>query len=188
MKKTDTRVQFTKHILSKTLISLLKEKPISKITVREICDRAGLNRGTFYLHYRDPEDLLKDVEEVYMAQQKEKLFSYWKEDRDIDVMEVMFRFIEENRDFFQVLLSPNADPQFVTRMLSETRDRVIDEWMKEFPGYQREDCEFIFGYVNAGSTQLIADWLNDKNALSSAEFTKRMERLGHYTLLAIREF
>ena len=51
--KTDARVRFTRKIIQETFLDLLKDKPISKITVKEICDKAKINRGTFYKHYQD---------------------------------------------------------------------------------------------------------------------------------------
>ncbi|MBQ8995189.1 MAG: TetR/AcrR family transcriptional regulator [Oscillospiraceae bacterium] len=188
MKNTDTRVQYTKHILFQTIIELLKEKPISKITVKEICDRAGLNRGTFYLHYDSPEALLKDVETAFIAEHQKKLFSFWQEDRNISMMEIMVSFMEDNRETLAVLMSPNADPEFVAEILSQTKGQIVKEWMGEFPGYSKEKCEFVFDYVVAGSTKLISTWLNSEERLSVKEFTNRMERLGHYSLVAIQEF
>ena len=188
MKNVDTRVQYTKHIFSKTLIELLKEKPISKITVKEICDLAGLNRGTFYLHYDSPESLLKDVEETFVEEHRKKLFSFWRENRNISMMEVMFTFIEESEDFFKVLLSPNGDLNFVINIMDQTKDQIVNEWLEEFPKYSREDCEFVFDYVTSGSTRSIINWLNSENKMPVKEFTQKMERLGHYSLVAIKEF
>ena len=51
--KTDRRVRRTKRLLLKSLTSLMKEKPIKDISVKELTDLADINRGTFYLHYRD---------------------------------------------------------------------------------------------------------------------------------------
>jgi AcrR family transcriptional regulator len=45
----------------------LREKPVSRITVKELCDIAEINRATFYTHYRDPFDLLEKLEEETLA-------------------------------------------------------------------------------------------------------------------------
>ena len=49
--KEDQRVMLTKRLLKDSLVSLLKEKTIFKITIRELCDTAGINRSTFYKYY-----------------------------------------------------------------------------------------------------------------------------------------
>ena len=51
--KTDARVRYTVHMIQNIFLELLKEKPVAKITVKEICERAEINRSTFYKHYQD---------------------------------------------------------------------------------------------------------------------------------------
>lgn len=55
---SDRRVQRTRERLGAALIGLLEDKPIDQVTIREVLDRAGVGRSTFYVHYRDKEDLL----------------------------------------------------------------------------------------------------------------------------------
>ena len=57
-KTQDARVRYTKMMIRNSLLELLSTKPIAKITVTEICERAGINRATFYAHYTDPTDQL----------------------------------------------------------------------------------------------------------------------------------
>ena len=63
MRKTDARIRYTQSVLKQVLLSFLKEKPINRITVKEVCERAGLNRATFYAHYSDCFALLESIEE-----------------------------------------------------------------------------------------------------------------------------
>lgn len=67
--KTDPRVIRTKRMLKEALLSLLEENPNpGRLTVQTIAERAELNRATFYLHYRDLEDLIEQmVDEVLQA-------------------------------------------------------------------------------------------------------------------------
>ena len=51
--KNNRRVLITKRILKESLLQLMKEKPISKISIKEICDLSEMSRSTFYLHYQD---------------------------------------------------------------------------------------------------------------------------------------
>ena len=51
MKEQDNRVRVTKILIRHAFLQLLKEKPLQSITVRELCQNAGINRGTFYTHY-----------------------------------------------------------------------------------------------------------------------------------------
>src|SRR5947209_9574584 len=62
--KTDKRVRETRDALGDALLALIEEKHFDAITVQEVLDRAKVGRSTFYVHYRDKDDLfLSDVEE-----------------------------------------------------------------------------------------------------------------------------
>ena len=188
MKKTDTRVQFTKQKLKEAIIGLLQEKSIDKITVRELCDTAGLNRGTFYLHYDTPAMLLKEIEEDFLTQNRKLFESFWQKGREQNIMEALFSYIKENRDIFCILMGPHGNPYFTTDLFDGMRDGILDQWQLEFPAYQKEDLDFIYEYVFLGSTRLILNWLEDSKGLTATQFTKRVERLGHHALMAVKEF
>src|SRR3984893_16376332 len=60
----DRRIQSTRNRLGNALIALIEEKPIDEVTVREVLHRAGVGRSTFYVHYRDKDDLfLSELEQ-----------------------------------------------------------------------------------------------------------------------------
>lgn len=60
-RKTDRRTLYTRQQIKDSIFQLLKKKTFSKITVTEVCRLAEINRGTFYLHYLDMEDVLDDI-------------------------------------------------------------------------------------------------------------------------------
>lgn len=74
--KLDRRKKYTRMVLKESLIQLLKEKQISSITVKEICDLADINRSTFYAHYSDQFDLLDKTEEELIEEMKGYLSQY----------------------------------------------------------------------------------------------------------------
>lgn len=78
-RKPDRRIERTRYLLGNALIALIQEKPIDEVTVREVLDRAGVGRSTFYVHYRDKDDLLlSELEQglemwtTTLSRQKEK--------------------------------------------------------------------------------------------------------------------
>ena len=188
MKNVDTRVQYTKYKLRTAVLNLLQKKSIDKITVKEVCDEAGINRGTFYLHYESPAALLKDIEKQFFEENKKLFDSFWQAGREQNIIEALFSCIKENSDVFRILMGPHGDPYFASELFNGMREGVLDQWQMEFPHYDRCDLDFIFDYVLLGSTRLILNWLNDSKGLSATQFARRMERLGHHALMAIKEF
>ena len=65
--KIDRRVKYTRMVIKESLINLLEEKDISQITIKEICENADVNRSTFYAHYTDQYDLLRKIEDEFLA-------------------------------------------------------------------------------------------------------------------------
>ena len=60
--KQDHRIRLTKLLLREAFLDLLVEKPVAKITVKELCEQANVNRATFYAHYRDLFDLHEEID------------------------------------------------------------------------------------------------------------------------------
>ena len=74
--KEDRRIRRTKRLLRQALAELMNEKDFKDITVKEITDRADLNRGTFYFHYTDTYDLREKIEDELVQEFQEVLSSY----------------------------------------------------------------------------------------------------------------
>jgi AcrR family transcriptional regulator len=65
MRKDDTRIRRTRMQLGTALLNLILEKPVRDVTVQDVLNRSGVGRSTFYLHYRDIDDLLVSQLEMF---------------------------------------------------------------------------------------------------------------------------
>ncbi len=68
MNSYDARVRYTLKVIEDSFLELLGKKPLTKITVTELCQTAQINRATFYKHYLDIPDLLEKTEEKGLSQ------------------------------------------------------------------------------------------------------------------------
>ncbi len=59
----DARTRYTKHMIEQAFIGLVKEKPFSRIRLKEVCERAGINHSTFYRYYKDIYDWKEQLEQ-----------------------------------------------------------------------------------------------------------------------------
>ena len=71
--KLDIRVRYTKKAIAGAFLERLEEKPVNRITVREVCDGAGINRSTFYKYYHDCFDLMEQLENEALLQMDQLL-------------------------------------------------------------------------------------------------------------------
>lgn len=70
--KDNRRVVMTKKIIKDTFIEMLEKKNIQKIYVRELCEKADINRSTFYKYYESQYDLLAEMENDLLMEIEEK--------------------------------------------------------------------------------------------------------------------
>ena len=74
--KTDRRIKRTRYLLVHALTSLMLKKSIKDITVKELCESVDINRGTFYLHYKDIYDMLEQTEQELLEQFEQVFKNY----------------------------------------------------------------------------------------------------------------
>ena len=184
--KSDIRTRFTKKMIQESLVELMVTKPILNIKVQEICNRAGVSRSTFYTYYNDQYDLLKQIEEQTFIGLENIAENYRKEFKkkgnikisSIDIEEVMqgfLKYIAENNDSIQVLLSENGDYMFQKHFfhynianLREYREAsgksVIDD--------ETLNCYSLF--MVGGFLALIQDWLKNGMKIPLQKMAKIM--------------
>lgn len=185
---TDNRVRYTKMVLSQALLKILKKKSIDQVTIKEICDEAQVNRGTFYLHYATPNDLLMEIEQQFIDEHLGYFGTYIQENRETGHLANLFSCILNNQELCLILMGKNGNPRFLTRLQEIMRPAVVDGWCREFPHYRWDDLDYVFDFVFTGSMRLILNWIEDAKGLSTMALARRLDRLGHYAHLAIQEF
>ena len=189
MKNTDNRVRYTKMVLRDALLRILKKKHIDRITIKELCDEAEINRGTFYLHYSTPNDLLIEIEQKFLAECMEYFSPYMKSmGSETDCLAGLFAGILRNAELCRVIMGENGNPKFLERIKEMNRNHILSSWQKEFPDYSREDLDYVYNFVFAGSMQLILSWIDNGQTISTDLLANRLDQLGHFCLLAIDEF
>lgn len=161
--KMDRRVKYTKMVLKESFIELLKEKHISKITIKEICERADINRATFYAHYKDQYELLHKIEAELIEGINEYLskatFSN-HENVSLDMLIKIVSFIKENSDLCMVLLGKNGDITFQREVMTIVRNQCVAAWSSSLL-IQPELAEYIYAFYSIGSVGVIQKWLNE---------------------------
>jgi AcrR family transcriptional regulator len=122
----DRRVLKSREAIKKAVIELMSEKTFDDITIKDICDRANVSRGTFYLHYSDKFDLLDKLIEEQINEMRE--ICEWACELDwIDATRVFFEYFERNYLFFSTMLANKGAPSFRSRFLEFLIEEFKDE-------------------------------------------------------------
>ena len=184
LKKEDRRVRRTKKLLTQALTELLQKKQINEITVTELTDLADMNRGTFYLYYRDIFDMLEKIEAELFRKLDDIAQTHEHGDPKQQVKPILldlFHFISENQEMCRVLLSPNGDMNFLHRLYEAIRERCYEIWGEQAGGVIEKEFDYRYSFAVFGCAGMIRAWVNRncrETDMQMAELADRMIRSG----------
>ena len=133
MNENDARVRYTREVIRKSFLELLKEKPAAKITVKELCEKSGINRSTFYKHYADVYDLMEKLEEEILEEERKTLESLKPTDIE-DMYRETLLGLQKYQDTWLSLAGWNGDPHFTIRQMEVISNFALPLLEKSLPG------------------------------------------------------
>lgn len=165
-----------------------EKRPIGKITVKEVCQRAEINRSTFYAHYRDVFDVAESVERHMAQLGKESLLNGWQIGNSMRAgLECMFEFFKEYREFYLMYLAESRAPSVILMMVEEFQEQ-LESMVADELGYKLEgELEYHQAFLIAGMSALVFKWLKDGCKETTAQLYEILEREYKNNRLLFRE-
>lgn len=181
--KNNQRTRLSKMLFKNALTDLLKEKgSINKVSVRELCDRAELNRSTFYAHYQEPNDLLIEIETELLDATEEHLKKIGAEN-EIGAHKYILSFLQyirQNDKPFRALLIDSTDPEFRSRFMQQSIIQFVENLRIVLP---KELEQYIFSYILNGSTGIIIQWIRSDYAADENEIVNLLFSINNSALV-----
>jgi len=172
-RKVDRRIRRTRRLLKEALISLILEKKYERITVQEILDRADVGRSTFYLHYRDKDDLL-------VSGMPENLLRFGGDESDmLPPMTELFEHAQENYHLFKALIGSEG----IALVLKIVRQTLSQDWQKRLVSIQASEknirlpAPVVAHYLSGAFMSLLTWWLDANMPYSPAEMNDMFHEL-----------
>ena len=153
--KTDARIIHTRKALRDALLSLLPEKSVDTLTVKEVCEKANVSRATFYKHYKDCFDLLKQMESCML----EKYLHALKITNPVDVnqlAEAVYDMVAENHELFQLVYADPRHEQRIQFLISKAHDPCINCWKKLLHDISDVEMEVLYTFIANGLVNTMA--------------------------------
>lgn len=168
--KSDARVRYTKMVIKQCFFKLIRQKSISKITVKEICELAQINRSTFYKYYADPYDLLEKLEEEAILSVTQMIDEYPQKGLRPMLVTVL-RAISSNKDF-QDLAFLQTQEGFARRLALACfhKTQMYDPAFSQNGG-------MLFGCLCGAVSGLLTYWLHNGLKETPEEIADRIIRL-----------
>ena len=150
---------FTKEIIARTFTELLDEKPMSKVTVKDIVERCGVNRNTFYYHFRD----IPDVVEFILKKKWDEILEAPQEKASIlECMEEMAALVRSNRKLMLNVYRSVKRDTFLFYM-NEVATYIITEYfdknMNEF-NLDKREIQMLIKYYKCLFIGILIEWLD----------------------------
>ncbi len=162
-KREDRRIRITKLAIRESLIELMQEQPISKISVKMLCEAADINRSTFYAHYKDQYALLKTIQQEIIADVKEQVFSAQfldASDSGISVLVQVLEYGKANAPLLKVLLSENGDFSFQYELMQLAQEKIIEEFQGE-RSLPPRIIQYLKRFALDGLLSVMRHWLDE---------------------------
>lgn len=158
MGKFDRRVRYTKHIIKKTLLELLQTTPYERVTVKELCQKADINRATFYSHYESLTVLMEEIE----YEECKELFDLLD---DILVDEyhlihsttIMLQFLKEHTTLREIFLCRSDVGKGLSRLTREHMNKSLDR-ITVAGKLNREEAYWLVLFIVQGMKECLRQW------------------------------
>lgn len=170
--KEDRRVRRTQKLLKESLMELMSEKAFKDITIKDITERADLNRGTFYLHYADTYELLVATENGVLDDFQDMITGSSEVRPGKNLMPILLpivHYIVENKEICQKLFENNASSQFLGKFKTLVRKNGAALIERLFPACRSSDSDYFYEFVTYGLIGILKKWLDNDTPESEEE-------------------
>lgn len=187
----DLRVIKTRDSLNKALVELLRDKPLTKITVTELSRMAQINRSTYYLHYRDPYDQYDKLEETLYQEFAATIdgfiedHSHWFTDlvsasreAQTRLLEELFSYIKKNALIYGSILPLHQGNELLSKLYMAGHDRFF-QTIHQISDEERQRLEYFFAFVASGCMGTLRQWVERGMPESPKEMSQMVIRLVH---------
>ncbi|MEG0833367.1 MAG: TetR-like C-terminal domain-containing protein [Oscillospiraceae bacterium] len=156
----DRRVRRTKLQLRRALLQLLETRELRDISVMELAKLTDINRGTFYLHYKDVFDLYEQMESEIFDDLMAIVGKYSSQSLPsvlCDLLLDLFDFFSANSDLCMRLLR-TGDAAFINKVLDCMKPTYKKDWRLLFGNLDEELYEYYYAFISAGCLGTLRSW------------------------------
>lgn len=178
MNRQDLRVIKTKESIQNALLQLLKEKSLEKINVTEICHRARVNRGTFYLHYRLVEDVFTELFQDIVDDMKIAYGKPYKGTNPFSISNLdpkaicIFEHIKNHQLFYEVVFSKHSSNFYYYMLFDKIRTTLQSNFKSQ--NQSEINTEYYIGYQVNAIMGVILVWFEHGLRESPEEMNKQL--------------
>lgn len=172
--KENQRVKLTKQLLKDSLIGLMHNKSIGKISIKEICENAEINRSTFYLYYTDQQALLEEIESELITHAQEHLKKIDSDAGSLQYLTELLSYIQRHADIFRTLLCREESLPFQSAFVETSFFNLKLNLSLNCP---ESVVGYVYNYLIMGCLSMIKQWIESGFDMSDKDMADLIFRL-----------
>lgn len=188
-KRIDRRILRTRALLRDALMSLVQERRWDSITIQDITERANVNRATFYLHYRDKDELLlHSMIDLYQELSDKHQASVRTHDPlDLNSFDGAedFEHVAEHAEFYRAMLSNRGSAGFIVGVIDYLHQMYRDQVIVPLSDASstRVPVDFMAAFLAGAEIGIVYWWLQRRPDLTPQEMARMQHELATHGLL-----
>lgn len=161
MAGSDRRIRYTRQVLKDSLFDMMQDTPVEKITVKELCAAADINRATFYAHYDTLTALLEEIEvekskELFVTLSKRQM----QETDTANVIDGVLKYLKEHPVMRDIFLNTRVTGKGLTLLLQGIEDDTAER-LTRGGRVSLEQAHWIYLFLVNGFRELLRQWFAD---------------------------
>ena len=186
-RKDDRRIQRTRKLLRDSMLELILDRGYDDISIQDVTDHANLGRATFYLHYREKDDLFRDLL-INMA--NEFLATLPKQDKkndqvlNVKKLEMLFSYVEDRFDFYRIInmgRSAILTSAIVADLIKDNFRVFSSTEIEVYENVTGLPFDFLLSYNASTLKSTLFWWLENDMPYTAAEMADMFAKVSFYT-------
>ena len=177
----DRRVRRTRKLLKQGLLDLLREKRFFQISVRDITERADMNRGTFYLHYPDTVALMRSVETDMVEEVQQLINAHMPETMESNslrpVFEPLLDYVIAHREACASLFANDSSSGFLEQLQSLVYENGVNLIRAWYAPDSEDDLTYPLSFIAYGLVGLLKAWFDREMTLPREELLRAADKM-----------
>lgn len=169
----------TRIRIHNAIVSELRTRPLTKITIKSICDIACINRSSFYRHYTDIYDAFRDIEKSMESRAGEAFFSAERNGAlpfSKKCFETLFQFIWDNFDYYRSLFQNVKNAEVLSFPFEKMNEHNTKPIKAAVNIESQEEMEYRIQYFIGGINSVIRHWVENSCSIFPADLSYFMEK------------
>ena len=174
----DRRIKRTKMLLQNALVDLMLEKAVGKISVKELTQKADVNRSTFYLHYLDIYDMLEQMENEFVETIQgffHDFFTPLPTSMPLTLFVNISEWLEQDKEYYVKLLRGSASGYIFEELESRIRDEFLTLLYLIFLDEESLDLRTRVNFTVSGPVGVLRMWVMEGGNISLVELSESSE-------------